>query len=214
MQHSLYIRCVHWSPAVLVRRNMNDFCQQLRARYQIVEGDMSFAADNFAEVPQNLESSPSLQGDMANKVEALGLADSFEAPALGSDSIVAPALNGSHLANSLQAPALGGDMANSVEASGLADSLQALAIERVSMLLISTLSEPEEDSMSWTSWNNWMTITASLHSELAEDSSACHGSETDDNSEPAEESSGAPTETIQPPSDSSSESSWCQMEMP
>ena len=94
---------------------------------------MSFAADNFAEVPQNLESSPSLQGDMANKVEALGLADSFEAPALGSDSFVAPALNGSHLANSLQAPALGGDMANSVEASGLADSLQALAIERVSM---------------------------------------------------------------------------------
>ena len=94
MQHSLYIRCVHWSPAVLVRRNMNDFCQQLRARYQIVEGDMSFAADNFAEVPQNLESSPSLQGDMANKVEALGLADSFEAPALGSDSFVAPALNG------------------------------------------------------------------------------------------------------------------------
>ena len=172
---------------------------------------MSFAADNFAEVPQNLESSPSLQGDMANTFVAPALnGDSFVAPSLGSDSIVAPALNGSHLANSLQAPALGGDMANSVEASGLADSLQALAIERVSMLLISTLSEPEEDSMSWTSWNNWMTITASLHSELAEDSSACHGSETEDNSESAEESSGVPTETIQPPSDSSSESSWCQ----
>ena len=105
-------------------------------------------------------------------------------------------------------------MANSVEASGLADSLEALAIERVTMLLVSTLSEPEEDSMSWTSWNKWMTNTDSLHSERAEDSSACHGSETDDNSEPAEDSSGARTEPIQPPSDSFSESSWCRVEMP